>query len=57
MQNELEHYEIFSPTDVRLVKPSLMKKIQEWNLIAQAKAFDADVVAYPAPEYDSLMPI
>ena len=40
MQNELERYKNFDPTN------SFVKKLQERHAIAQAKAFDADVVEW-----------
>ena len=46
MQNELERYKNFDPTNAQLVKPSFVKKLQERHAIAQAQAFDADVVAW-----------
>ena len=46
MQNELERYKNFDPTNAPLVKPSLVKKLQERHAIAQAKAFDPDVVTW-----------
>ena len=39
MQNELERYKNFDPTNAPLVKPSFVKKLQERHAIAQAKAF------------------
>lgn len=44
MQTELKHYKDFDPTNAPLVKPDFVKKLQERHAIAQAKAFDADVV-------------
>ncbi len=46
MQNELGRYKSFDPTNAPLVKPSFVKKLQERHAIAQAKAFDADVVTW-----------
>ena len=46
MQNELERYKNFDPTNAPLVKPSFVKKLQERHAIAQAKAFDPDVVTW-----------
>ena len=37
MQNELERYKNFDPTNAPLVKPSFVKKLQERHAIAQAK--------------------
>ena len=45
MQNELERYKNFDPTNAP-VKPSFVKKLQERHAIAQAKAFDPDVVTW-----------
>lgn len=46
MQNELERYKNFDPTNAPVVKPNFVKKLQERHAIAQAKAFDADVVTW-----------
>ena len=36
MQNELERYKNFDPTNAPLVKPNFVKKLQERHAIAQA---------------------
>lgn len=46
MQNELERYKNFDPTNAPLVKPYFVKKLQERHATAQAQAFDADVVTW-----------
>ena len=46
MQNELERYKNFDPTNAPLVKPNFVKKLQERHAAAQAMAFDADVVTW-----------
>jgi hypothetical protein len=52
MQNELERYKNFDPTNAPLVKPNFVKKLQERHAIAQAKAFDADVVTWLSSQDD-----
>ena len=46
MQNELERYKNFDPTNVPLVKPNFVKKLQERHATAQANVIDADVVRW-----------
>ena len=52
MQNELERYKNFDPTNAPVVKPKFVKKLQERHAIAQAKAFDADVVSWLSSQDD-----
>ena len=52
MQNDLERYKNFDPTNAPVVKPNFVKKLQERHAIAQAKAFDADVVTWLSSQDD-----
>lgn len=52
MQNELERYKTFDPTNAAVVKPNFVKKLQERHAIAQGKAFDADVVTWLSSQDD-----
>lgn len=46
MQEELEHYKDFDFSQAKLVKPEIIKKLQERHVEAQAKVLDADVVMW-----------
>lgn len=46
MQEELEHYKDFDFSQAKLVKPEIIKKLQERHAEAQAKVLDADVVMW-----------
>ena len=52
MQNELERYKTFDPTNAAAVKPNFVKKLQERHAVAQATAFDADVVTWLSSQDD-----
>jgi len=52
MQNDLKRYKNFDPTNAPVVKPNFVKKLQERHAIAQAKAFDADVVTWLSSQDD-----
>lgn len=46
MQNELDRYKNFDPTDANVVKPKFVQKLQERHAEAQAKVLDVDVVTW-----------